>query len=87
MPAVLLELGFMDSKIDVPIILTDDFAKKCAMAIVEILVKRGSLKKKAKPDETAIYRVQLGAFSKKENAEKLLAQLKSEGHPAYIVRK
>ena len=87
MPAVLLELGFMDSKIDVPIILTDDFAKKCARAIVEILVKRGDLKKKVKqPDEAAIYRVQLGAFSKKENAEKLLAQLKAEGHQAYIVR-
>ena len=46
MPAVLLELGFMDSKTDVPIILTDDYATKCAKAIVEVLVAKGGLTKK-----------------------------------------
>ena len=46
MPAVLLELGFMDSKTDVPIILTDAFAKKCADACVEVIVKRAKLTKK-----------------------------------------
>ena len=30
MPAVLLELGFMDSATDVPVILTEDYASKCA---------------------------------------------------------
>lgn len=35
MPAILGEFGFMDSTIDVPIILTDDFAQKCAKGIVE----------------------------------------------------
>ena len=52
MPAVLLELGFMDSKTDVPIILTDDFAKKCAMACVEVVVKRWGLKKKTTTSNT-----------------------------------
>ena len=47
MPAVLLELGFMDSKTDVPVILSEDYAEKCATAIVEVIVKRGCLKKKA----------------------------------------
>lgn len=46
MPAVLLELGFMDSKTDVPVILTDEYAQQCARAIVEVLVKRGKLTKK-----------------------------------------
>lgn len=46
MPAVLLELGYMDSKTDVPVILTEDYAKKCAEAIVEVIVRRGGLKKK-----------------------------------------
>ena len=46
MPAVLLELGFMDSKTDVPIILTDAFAKKCAEACVEVIVNRAKLTKK-----------------------------------------
>ena len=45
-PAVLLELGFMDSKTDVPIILTDKYAQQCAEAIVEVIVKRGKLTKK-----------------------------------------
>lgn len=47
MPAVLLELGFMDSATDVPIILSETYAKQCAEAIVGVLVKRGGLKKKA----------------------------------------
>ena len=46
MPAVLLELGFMDSKTDVPIILTEDYANKCAKAIVEVIVAKGGLTKK-----------------------------------------
>ena len=52
MPAVLLELGFMDSKTDVPVILTESYADKCAKAIVEVIAKRGGLKKKekVKPD-------------------------------------
>ncbi len=46
MPAVLLELGFMDGYKDVPIILTDEYAENCAKAIVSVLVKIGSLTKK-----------------------------------------
>lgn len=83
MPAVLLELGFMDSKTDVPVILTEDYANKCAEAIVEVLVKRGKLTKK--PTEKKIYRVQVGAFSKKENAEKMAIALKNDGYDAIIV--
>lgn len=46
MHAVLLELGFMDSRTDVPIILTQDFAYKCAQACVNVIVKKAGLKKK-----------------------------------------
>jgi len=87
MPAVLLELGYMDSKTDVPIVLTNDYAQKCAKAIVKVLVKRGGLTKKAAEPETDIlYKVQVGAFSQKENAEKLKAELASKGYPVYMVR-
>lgn len=85
MPAVLLELGFMDSKTDVPIILTDEYAEQCARAIVEVIVRRGKLTKKA-DEPAALYRVQLGAFANKSNAEKLAADLKAQGYQAYIVR-
>lgn len=46
MPAVLMELGFMDSSVDAPIILTEEYADQCAAAIVEVMVQRGGLKKK-----------------------------------------
>ena len=51
MPAVLFELGFMDSKTDVPIILSKEHAQDCAKAIVEVIVKRGGLRPAAKADE------------------------------------
>lgn len=81
MPAVLLELGFMDSKTDVPIILTENYANKCAEAIVSVLVERGKLTKKP----TSLYRVQVGAFNKKDTAEKLKKELISKGYEAVIV--
>lgn len=53
MPAVLLELGFMDSKTDVPVILSEEYARACAESIVEVLVERGGLKRKqAEKSET-----------------------------------
>lgn len=86
MPAVLLELGFMDSKTDVPVILTDKYAQNCAKAIVEIIVKRGGLTKKVTPDTGAKYKVQLGAFGKKANAEKLAAELEAKGYKVYVTK-
>ena len=44
-PCVLIECGFMDSKTDVPIILTDKFAEQVADACVEVLAEKGGLKK------------------------------------------
>lgn len=46
MPSVLLELGFMDSATDVPIILTDAFAENCAEALAEVIVKKANLKRR-----------------------------------------
>lgn len=55
MQAILVENGFMDSTTDVPIILSDDFAKKAAKAYVKTIVEIGCLKKKktTKPKPTA----------------------------------
>ena len=46
MPAFLIENGFMDSKTDVPIILTEAHAEKTAKGIVEFLVDTLKLSKK-----------------------------------------
>lgn len=84
--AVLIEYGFMDSKTDVPVILKDSYSKLVAYATMEAIAQVKGLKKKAAtvtqnptatPDK--IYRVQIGAFSVKENAEKQLAEAKAAG--------
>lgn len=75
MPAVLLELGFMDSKTDVPVILTDSYAKKCAEACVNVIVKRAKLNKKSiqqpTPAPTPVATAVLEKGSKSEKVERL----------------
>ena len=49
---VLMEYGFMDSKTDAPVILTEEYAKKMGYATIEAIAKMNSLKKKSvKPTE------------------------------------
>lgn len=80
MAAVLLELGFMDSATDVPIILTEKYADQCANAIVKVLVEKGKLTKKTVSTSKPLYRVrkswknvasQIGAFTSLANAKRL----------------
>ena len=70
MPAVLLELGFMDSKVDVPIILTEDYANKCANAIVEVIAAKGGLTKKKveTPIDTAKYEAEIKSLKEQNKA-------------------
>ena len=49
---------------------------------VQAQMKQGEAPKGTSP----LYRVQLGAFSKKENADKLAAELKAKGYQTYIVK-
>lgn len=80
MPAVLMECGFMDSKTDCPIILTEAFADKIAKAFAEVIIEKSGAKKKPR----TLYRVQVGAFSNKANAEALLKKLEAAGFEGYI---
>ena len=78
----------MDSKTDVPIILTEDFANNVAKACVEVIVAKGKLTKKKveQPAQTGkLHRVQVGAFANVDNAKKLQAELKAKGYDAIIV--
>ena len=94
-PAVLMEYGFMDSRADAPVILTEAYSKLVAYATMEAIAKVAGLKKKSSTATPAttntsgkIYRVQIGAFSVKENAEKQLAKAKAAGFTdAYITTK
>lgn len=52
MPAFLIENGFMDSKADAPIILTEEHADKTVVGIVNFLIKEfGMVKKKIEPTD------------------------------------
>ena len=87
MQALLFENGFMDSKTDVPIILSEDFAEKAADAYVETIVKIGGLTRRTDKVQTnELYRVQVGAYSNKDNAEKMKAALINVGYPAIVVK-
>lgn len=93
MPASLVECGFMDSSTDIKYILNPEWSKKIALGIAEGIceVFGGTVKETVKTPEKApekasgkLYRVQVGAFSKKENAEAMLTKLKSHGFDGYI---
>lgn len=92
MPAFLGEFGFMDSTTDVPIILTDDFARKCAEGIVLGIVEVMEIPKKSTPAAPTnpvgniIYRVQVGAFANAQNAENLKRELEAKGYKPFITK-
>jgi N-acetylmuramoyl-L-alanine amidase len=54
MPAILSELGFMNSMVDTPIILTEEFAKQAAQAYIEFFVANGKLKRKDEAEQPEI---------------------------------
>jgi N-acetylmuramoyl-L-alanine amidase len=91
MPAVLMEYGFMDSKVDTPVIVTEAYSVLVAYATMEGIAKAAGLKKKpeeapAEPEEPdRIYRVQVGAYKVKANAEAMLKKLEAAGFEGFIV--
>lgn len=80
MPAVLMECGFMDSRVDCPQILSENFADKMAKALAEAIIERSG----ATPKPKTLYRVQCGCFANQKNAEALLAKLRAAGFDGYI---
>lgn len=92
MDAFLIENGFMDSTHDTPIILTELHANKTVEGLVKFLVTNYGLIKltnSSTENESTkkIHRVQVGAYSKKENAEAMQKKLKAAGYDAIIVEK
>ena len=93
MPSPLLELGFMDSRIDVPIILQEKHADQCADAIVEFLSETFNLKKKVvvvPPNkdfvlpEGKFFRVIVGSFQSRNNAEQMQKELAEDGFDSFL---
>lgn len=91
MTAILIEGGFMDSSIDIKKMRDDRVLDAVGKAIAEAVAKYFGLKKKPipKPDpvkDDKFYRVQVGAFANKKNAENLAEELKGKGYSVYITK-
>lgn len=90
-PAVIVECAFVDHKTDIQIIDTATEQKAMGVAIAKGILKTlgiSYIAEAVNPVEQPsgkIYRVQCGAFSKKENAENLAKKLKAAGYDAIIV--
>lgn len=90
-PACLIECAFVDNKKDVAIIDTALEQKQMGIAIAKGILKSLDIKWQkpkttATPTEKAkIYRVQVGAYSDRKNAEEVLKKLKSLGFDGIIV--
>ncbi|QFT88404.1 Sporulation-specific N-acetylmuramoyl-L-alanine amidase [Bacillus sp. THAF10] len=82
MPAVLLELLFMDTAQDRELLLHESFKEDISKAIGEGLAKALALPKKV---TTNLYKVIAGSFKDRKNAEARLLYLQQKGITAIIV--
>lgn len=92
-PAIIVECAFLDNKKDVAIIDTEAEQKTMGIAIAKGVLKTLNIlyiepkKVEEKKPETSdkIYRVQVGAYKVKANAEKMKAELEAKGYKPIIV--
>lgn len=87
--AIVLECAFIDNAVDFEIIDTDSELKVMGVAIAKGILKTLGIAyqepQKPNTDQKTLYRVQVGAYSVKSNAEKMRDKLISEGYSAIIV--
>lgn len=87
MPSVLIELGFITNVTDKNLIINNK--ENFAIAIAKGILNYYGMTYNAETTQTTtndkLYRVQVGAFKEKANAEKLANELKQKGYNTYIV--
>lgn len=88
MVAVLCECAFLDNSVDVTMINTTEKQKKFGLAYAKAILEyfNISYQQESILGSAKLYRVQVGAFAKRENAEILAEKLKTAGYAAYIVQ-
>lgn len=81
MPAVLVEAGFIDSEAD------NQFFDRNFYAIAQGIANgiMATVDQEQAMEEPVYYQVQVGAFPRREDAERLQMELQSQGFPAYLV--
>jgi N-acetylmuramoyl-L-alanine amidase len=95
MDAVLVECGFMTNPEEIKLLRSEEYRRTCAEAIVSAVVEQYNLVKKpvaspipspapARSPAKGVYKVQVGAFKQKGNAEALANRLANDGFQHYI---
>jgi N-acetylmuramoyl-L-alanine amidase len=100
MDAVLVECGFYTNPEEIKLIRSESYRRTCAQAITNAIVEQYNLIKPktsststttparpnppSSPAAKGLYKVQVGAYSVRENAEALVRQLESDGYQAFI---
>lgn len=84
-PAVIVEGFFVDNKKDATGFDTAAEQKKLAAAYAAAIMEHLGVET-PKTETGTLYRVQVGAFSKRENAEKMVEDLKAKGYNPFIIK-
>jgi N-acetylmuramoyl-L-alanine amidase len=96
MGAVLIEFDFMTNAKDLDLLKSDTYRRKCTEMVGGALVEQFGLVKKPEPKPApqpssvqktnGLFKVQVGAFSVKYNADRLAAELKGKGYSVIVVK-
>ena len=81
-PAVIVECAFVDNATDLEILTTEGDRERMGQAIAKGILKTLGIEFQA--NSGTIYRVQVGAYRIKANAEAMLKRVKEAGFDAYI---
>ena len=86
-PAIIVECAFVDNRLDLQVIDTAAEQRAMGEAIAKGILKTLGIAFVEKKPETTdkLYRVQVGAFAVKDNAEKMKLKLKAYGFDAIVV--
>ena len=83
-PAVIVECAFVDNASDLQILVTESQRKSMGEAVAKGILKTLGVENQS--EKATLYRVQVGAYSVKANAEAMEKKLKALGIDAFIVR-
>lgn len=83
-PSVIVECAFVDSAHDLKILATERDKKLMGVAIAKGILN--ALGVAYQSESGILYRVQVGAYSQKANAEAMLKKVKAAGFDAFIVK-
>jgi N-acetylmuramoyl-L-alanine amidase len=83
-PAVIVECAFVDNSTDLKILATEGDRKSMGVAIAKGILK--TLGVEIQSERATLYRVQVGAYLVKANAEAMQKKIKAVGFDAFIVK-